>query len=99
MDRSRKSRSIAAGLTREPGAGDVEAVRIGALEAEDRLLEVADGENGAMPVRGALAGEIFDGERAHDVPLAFVRVLRLVDQDMVGLLVELEAHPVAHAGL
>ena len=98
MLRSRKSCSAASACAREPGAGDVEALRIGALEAEDRLLVVADGEDRARAARGAFAGEIFPGQRPDDVPLALVRVLRLVDQDMVGLLVELVAHPFAHAG-
>ncbi len=50
------------------------------------------------PERRPLPREIFEGERADDVPLPLVRVLRLVDQDMIGLAVELVADPVAHAG-
>src|SRR3546814_6198990 len=36
-------------------------------------------------------------QRQHDAPLAHIGILRLVDQDMVGALVELEAHPFAEA--
>ena len=43
---------------------------IGALEAEDRLLVVADREDGAMASsRRPSPAEIFERERAHDVPL------------------------------
>ena len=70
IDRSRKSRLDRRGLAREPGAGDVEARRVGALEAEDRLLVVADGEDRPVAPRRALAGEIFERQRADDVPLA-----------------------------
>ena len=85
-------------LAGEPGAGDVEAVRIGPLEAEDRLLVIADGEDRPVALRRPLPGEILAGQRADDVPLPLVGVLGLVDEDMVGLAVELVAHPVAHAG-
>src|SRR3546814_6932195 len=45
----------------------------------------------------AFAGEIFEREGAHDVPLPLIGVLRLVDEDVIGRLVELVAHPVAHS--
>jgi len=51
-----------------------------------------------VPPARALAREIFAGQRAHDVPLAGIGVLRLVDEDVVGALIELVAHPFAHAG-
>ena len=76
------------------GGGEVD--RVGALEAEDRLLVVAHGEQRPPPGREhAAAGEELLRERSHDCPLVGVGVLRLVDQDMRGRLVELEAHPVA----
>src|SRR5690606_27950337 len=37
-------------LAREPGAGVLEALGIGPLKAEDRLLEVADGEDGPVAI-------------------------------------------------
>src|SRR5204862_7764849 len=85
-------------LAREPGPGYVEALRIGSLEAEDRLLVVADGEDRPVPRRRPLAGEELPSQRPDDIPLALVGVLRLVDEDVIGLLVELVADPVAHAG-
>ena len=88
----------AAGLAVEPGTGDVETGRVRALEAEDRLLVIADCEDGAVPRGGALTGEIFEGYGPNDVPLPLVGVLRLVDEDVVGRLVKLVADPVAHAG-
>ena len=76
--------------------GRNEIDRIGALEAEDRLLVIADGEQGACRRRMDTApDEIFVHQRAHDPPLARIGVLRLVDQHMLGDLVELEAHPFA----
>src|SRR3546814_3063461 len=38
-----------------------------------------------------------DLHRQHDAPVAHIGVLRLVDEDMVGALVGLEAHPFAEA--
>ena len=66
---------------------------IGALEAEDRLLDVADGEDGAHVLARALAGEELLGERRHHPPLLGIGVLRLVDQDVVDAAVELVQHP------
>src|SRR5438105_4694295 len=62
---------------------------IGALEAEDRLLGVADREDRARPLGHRLAGEELLGERLHDLPLLGIGVLRLVDQDVVEAAVEL----------
>src|SRR4051812_20467363 len=59
-------------LAREPGAGDLEGGRIGALEAEDRLLVVTDGEDRAVAAVGALTREIFEAQSADDVPLGLV---------------------------
>src|SRR5438046_8065825 len=74
---------------RDKGAG------IGALEAVDRLLCVADRENRAVALtpHAALAGEKLVRERFDDVPLVGVRVLRLVDQDVIEPAIELEQHP------
>ena len=74
---------------RDKGAG------IGALEAVDRLLCVANRENRAVALtpHAALAGEKLVRERFDDVPLVGVRVLRLVDQDVIEPPIELEQHP------
>src|SRR3546814_20587589 len=68
------------------------------------IFVIADGEDGAMAglfilaaAASAFAGEIFEREGAHDVPLPLIGVLRLVDEDVIGRLVELVAHPVAHS--
>ena len=75
---------------REPG-------RHRALEGKDRLLLVADGEEGAARVAGALAGEEFLRQRRHHLPLARAGVLRLVDEDVVEAAVELVMDPVGGA--
>src|SRR3546814_13907278 len=63
-----------------------------ALKAEDHLFEVADGEQGARPIAVcAFAREEFLGKPRDDRPLREVGVLRLIDQDMLGRLVELVA--------
>src|SRR5690348_5114522 len=77
-----------------------ESLRVGALEAVDRLLEVADHEERPAPLLGlARAAEIFLDQLLDDFPLRRISVLRLVDQDMVDLPTELVADPVADAGL
>src|SRR5205823_13875711 len=64
-----------------------------ALPILDCLLEIADHEQGAhAPIGLGRATEIFLGKRADDVPLRRVCVLRLVDEDMIGALVELVAN-------
>ena len=73
-----------------------EGLGIGALEAVDRLLGIADGEDGAALGAGALAGEELVGQRLHHLPLLGVGVLRLVDQDVVEPAIELEQHPGRH---
>ena len=80
--------------------GGGEIARVGALEAEDRLFEIADGEQRAQPLAMAtLAREELLDQRADDRPLVGIGILRLVDQHMLGRLVELIAHPFAHARL
>ena len=71
---------------REPG-------RYRALEGEDRLLLVADGEQRARLGRRAFAREEFFHQRLHHLPLARAGVLRLVDQDVLDATVELVLHP------
>ncbi len=73
---------------------------VGALEAEDRLLLVAHGEDGARrlaAVPRAESGEELLGDGADDLPLLRIGVLRLVDQDVVQPAVQLEQHP-GHGG-
>src|SRR3984893_5436187 len=72
----------------------VEALGVGTLKAEDRLLLVADCEDGtAAIVARAEPGEEFFGELFDDPPLLRTRVLGLGDQDMVYAAVELVVHP------
>src|SRR5271155_2672635 len=71
----------------------VKHVRRCALKGEDRLLFVADGEEGAprcarAEAHGKLACEVLE-----DLPLRLARILRLVDEDVVDALVELIKHP------
>ena len=75
----------------------VEDPGVGALEAEDRLLEVADDEQRPLQLARALAAEELVGQRLDDLPLRGIGVLRLVHQHVVDARVELEAHPFAHA--
>src|SRR3546814_9411842 len=86
-----------ADLTVEPLPRLIELARIGALKAEDRLLEIADREDGAPQPARALAREELLRQSGRNGPLRAVGVLRLVDQDMIQLLVQLVAHPCAHA--
>jgi hypothetical protein len=72
---------------------DREALGRGALEREDRLLLVGDGEYGAAHRSGAQAAEKLRRQGAKDVPLLGRRVLALVQQDMLEAAVELEEHP------
>src|SRR3546814_17118027 len=64
------------------------SARIGALKAEDRLLEIADREDGAPQPARALAREDLLRQSGRNGPLRAVGVLRLVDQDMIQLLVQ-----------
>src|ERR1700732_1079091 len=78
----------------------IEFMRGRALERKDRLLLVADGEDGAgNAVARALAGGEFGDDMGDDVPLPGARVLRLVDQDMVDAAVELVMHPAGRNGV
>ena len=78
----------------------VEPRWIGALEAVNGLLEVADHEQGSHALVGlARPAEKFIDQPVDDLPLRGVGILRLVDKYMVDLTVELVADPLAHAGL
>ena len=64
-----------------------------ALEREDRLLVVADDEEGAIgATRTGTGGEV-GGETLEDLPLRLAGVLRLVDQHVVDAAVELVQDP------
>ena len=82
-----------AGLARERLARRGEHGGRRTLKAVDRLLLVADGEQGARLVARAAAGEELLRQRTDHVPLHGARVLRLVDEDVVEAAVELEQHP------
>ena len=77
-------------LAAEPG----EQPWLGALEREDRLLFIADAENGARPVDGAVAGEDLALQLLDHPPLLGIGVLALVDQNVGDAGVELVAYPV-----
>ncbi len=86
---ARLARQMAEALLR--GA---EGLPVRALEAEDRLLLVADREERARRVAArALAGEELAREALDDAPLLGAGVLGLVDEDVVDAPVEAEAHP------
>ena len=71
----------------------VEHRRRRALERKDRLLFIADREEGADPPIRALAGQEVGSDFAQDVPLRLRSILRLVDQNMVDAGIELIEHP------
>ena len=72
----------------------IEFLRRRALEGEDRLLLVADREDGAHhTIARTFAGRKLRDQMSNDVPLPRARVLRLVDQHMVDAAVELVMHP------
>ena len=84
------------------GAGDLsgqpipyrgEIFRCGALETENRLLDVTNREHGAIRLTGPLAGKKFVDNRIDDGPLIRAGVLSLVDQDMIETAVELVEDP------
>ena len=64
----------------------VELVRRSALKREDRLLLVADREDGPRPPLRARRRREILGDVRDDLPLPRARVLRLVDQDMIDAL-------------
>ena len=70
-----------------------EHLRRGALEGEDRLLVVADREEGAPPAARAGPGEKLLAKPRQNRPLRRGGVLRLVDQNMIDAGVELVEHP------
>ena len=87
-------------LPREIDLRRLKIDRIGALKAENRLFIVADRKDGADAIGlGAIARKEFARQRRDDGPLLGIGVLRLVDKDMIGRLIELEADPVGHARL
>ena len=73
--------------------------RVGALEPEDGLFEITNHEEGSDRVGlcsrtcEKLFCDCFD-----NVPLRRICVLRLIDQNMINCLIELELDPVANAG-
>ncbi len=79
-------------------ADAAEVLEVGTLEAVDRLLLVADDEEGAGAGVGAQAGQELLRQALDDLPLGGAGVLGLVDQDVVQALVELEEDPFLAAG-
>ena len=72
------------------------AIDIGvrALETENRLFVIANHEQRALDIAGAIAIEPGPGQRLDDLPLPGVGILRFIDKHMVDALVELVAHPI-----
>ena len=79
-----------------------ERARLGPLETEDRLLEIADREDRAglvshAPTFGApfgpFARDELLGERFQDVPLHGAGILPFIDQHMIDATIELVEHP------
>ena len=83
----------------KPAAHLGELARVGALEAEDRLLGIADSKDRAHTVDRALPREEFAGEATDHLPLVGVGVLSLVDQNVVEAAVELVEHPGCAVGV
>ena len=77
----------------EMGAHTVEFVRIGALEAENGLLFVADGKDRAWTFPASLAGEKLPGDGGDDLPLFGAGILGFVDKYVIDAAVELVMHP------
>ena len=77
----------------ESPMGGGQRTGVGALEAEDRLLLVADRKEGARRGAGAFAREELFRQRRDHRPLRGAGVLRLVDQQVVEAAVELVEHP------
>ena len=72
-------------------------MRAGSLKPEYGLFEVANREQGPVPLRiGADAGKKLSRQRADNFPLREIGILRFVDQYMIGALVELVADPRRH---
>ena len=68
-------------------------------ETVDRLLFVADDEQGASAIRSrAFARKIFIGERANNFPLRGACVLRFIDKDMINAAIKLKQYPRADIG-
>src|SRR5690606_41172934 len=81
----------------ESHAGIGESRRLSSLERIDRLLFIAHREYGALhTIARAMPGEKFFRQLAHDRPLRWARVLRLIDQDVVDTAVELVLNPWPH---
>ena len=99
--RTRRSPRVAPpSQRREAARAALEDDRVGALEAEDRLLEVADREQRAQHARPARPRPRRTRPPARSrSPTAARWCPAPRRQDMVGALVELVAHPLAHAGL
>ena len=70
-----------------------EHFRCGALEGEDRLLLVADREDGAVLGPRAGAGEKLGAQRRKNAPLRLRRVLGFIEQQVIEPIVELVQHP------
>ena len=63
------------------------------LKAKNRLFRIADREHGTIHLARTFSGEKFFSDLGDDPPLFGVRVLRLIDKNMVKPTVQFEQHP------
>ena len=81
------------GLLLEIAAHFVQCMRVGTLEAEDRLFLVAHNEQRAGCFTRTFAAEKLVRQRRDHTPLLRAGILRFVDQQMVEPAVDLVEHP------
>ena len=77
----------------EDRAGRREHSGLRTLEAVDRLLFVADREDGARLGRSTGDGKKFGCERLNHAPLRRARILRFVDEDVIEATIEFQQNP------
>ena len=84
---------------REMMLGNLEVFGTGPLKPENRLLVIADDENGSQDILALpRPGEEIFRQGTDDGPLRLIGILCLVDQDMIEPPVELVADPVGDIG-
>ena len=79
----------------QPGLRRIEQFRLGAAEAVDALLGVADDERAAPAAR--ITGRHLLQQWQQQAPLRGIGVLEFIEQQVVDLLIELVTHPVGAA--
>ncbi len=79
-------------IGKSPAHG-LKRARIGPLETINRLFGITDNKESADPLGPAVACKKLLRQQTNDLPLVGVRVLCLVDQNMIQPAVELEQYP------